>query len=36
VKLRELEMDVVDDTIYGDISDEEDDDPNPKLLLKWR
>ena len=25
-------MDVVDDTTYGDISDEEDDDPIPKEL----
>ena len=28
-------MDVVDDTIYGDISDEEDDDPNPMVAVAW-
>ena len=28
-------MDVVDDTIYGDISDEEDDDPNPMVVVAW-
>ena len=32
MKLWELETDVVDDTIYGDIPDEGDYDSNPKVV----